>query len=65
LQQLLLAHSKLLEEEKLYCLWLFFHPLIVLSKAEAVEAIFGGPKTIEKPSVYRWLNLFFGNGVLT
>ncbi|GBN11680.1 hypothetical protein AVEN_175123-1, partial [Araneus ventricosus] len=65
LQQLLLAYGKLLEQEKLYCLWLFSLPLIVLPTAEAVETIFSGTKAIEKPSFYRWMNLFFGNGVLT
>ncbi|CAL1271375.1 unnamed protein product [Larinioides sclopetarius] len=65
LQQLLLAHAKLLDQEKLYCLWLFFHPMIVLAKAEAVEAVFGPSGTYEKPSFYQWMNPFFGNGVLT
>ncbi|GBO29285.1 hypothetical protein AVEN_270201-1, partial [Araneus ventricosus] len=36
-QQILLGHAKLLDQEKLYCAWLFFYPIIVLLKAEAVE----------------------------
>ncbi|CAL1271347.1 unnamed protein product [Larinioides sclopetarius] len=65
LQQLVLAYRKLLEQEKLYCLWLFFLPLIILPNAEAVEEVFSGMKTIEKPFFIRWTSLFLGNGLLT
>ncbi|GIY15069.1 cytochrome P450 4V2 [Caerostris darwini] len=65
IQQLIGAYGKMFAREKLYCLWLAFHPLIVLAKAEAVEVIFGGSKIIEKTAVYDWMEPFFGKGLLT
>ncbi|GBN62132.1 hypothetical protein AVEN_188459-2 [Araneus ventricosus] len=64
-QQILLGHAKLLEQEKLYCEWLFFYPVVVLSKAGAVEAVYSGMKSIEKSFFYRFGNLFVGNGAIT
>ncbi|GBO32132.1 hypothetical protein AVEN_52177-1 [Araneus ventricosus] len=64
-QQILLGHAKLLDQEKLYCGWLFFYPIIVLLKAEAVEAVYSGMKSVEKPFFYRFGNPFFGNSVGT
>ncbi|GFT86251.1 cytochrome P450 4V2 [Nephila pilipes] len=64
-QQVLAGYSKLFVNAKLYCLWLFFFPIIVLAKAEAVEAIFGGVKTTDKPFFYNTLLAIFGTGLLT
>ncbi|CAL1271439.1 unnamed protein product [Larinioides sclopetarius] len=57
--QLLLKHAKLLEQEKLYCEWLFFYPVIVLSKAEAVEVLYGGTKSIEIPFFFTDFRISF------
>ncbi|GIX82254.1 cytochrome P450 4V2 [Caerostris extrusa] len=64
-QQIVAGFAKILPHEKLYCIWLFCHPIIVLAKAETVELILSGTKIIEKAWFYKLLQLFFGTGLVT
>ncbi|GFQ94717.1 uncharacterized protein TNCT_320661, partial [Trichonephila clavata] len=64
-QQVLAGYAKLFVHAKLYCLRLFIYPVIVLAKAEAVEAIFNGPKTIDRPPIYEKFFALFGAGVVS
>ncbi|GIY15071.1 cytochrome P450 4V2 [Caerostris darwini] len=64
-QQFVAGSAKLLTQEKLYCIWLFCHPVVVLAKAEAVELVLSGTKVIEKAWFYKLLQSFFGTGLVT
>ncbi|XP_055934501.1 cytochrome P450 4V2-like isoform X2 [Argiope bruennichi] len=63
--QMLGGFSKLFEKQKLFCVWFFCSPVIVLAKAEAVEVILSNPKMIEKSWFYSWTRPIIGYGLLT
>ncbi|GBM33173.1 Cytochrome P450 4V2 [Araneus ventricosus] len=65
LLQMLGGFSKLFEKQKLFCIWFFCSPVIILTKAEAVEAILSDPKIIEKSWFYSWLRPVVGYGLVT
>ncbi|GIY20727.1 cytochrome P450 4V2 [Caerostris extrusa] len=60
-QQVAAGWAKIFTQEKLYCIWLFCHPVVVLAKAEAVELILSGTRVIEKAWFYKLLQSFFWN----
>ncbi|GFQ63977.1 cytochrome P450 4V2, partial [Trichonephila clavata] len=64
-QQILAGYAKLFVYSKIYSVWIFFYPLIILAKAEAVEAIFSGNKTTERPPFYKMFFTVFGTGLFT
>ncbi|GFQ90124.1 cytochrome P450 4V2, partial [Trichonephila clavata] len=63
--QLCLAYAKMFPKEKLFCIWMFFHPLIFITKADAIEEVLSSTKLIEKSYLYRWLEPILGTGILS
>ncbi|GFT27437.1 retrovirus-related Pol polyprotein from transposon TNT 1-94 [Trichonephila clavipes] len=43
-QQVLAGYAKIFVHAKIYCIWIFFYPIIVLAKAEAVEVDMSLPR---------------------
>ncbi|XP_042895833.1 cytochrome P450 4V2 [Parasteatoda tepidariorum] len=52
-------------KEKLFCLWLSYAPNIIVTKAEAVEDLIAGTKTMKKGWSYNFLHTWLGTGLLT
>ncbi|GFU04243.1 cytochrome P450 4V2, partial [Nephila pilipes] len=63
--QIAAAHCRLFWESPLFCFWVSFVPFLVLKKAEAVEALVGGNKNMEKNWSYKWMHPWVGTGLLT
>ncbi|GFT35166.1 cytochrome P450 4V2 [Nephila pilipes] len=63
--QILAAHCRLFWESPLFCFWVSFVPFLILKKAEAVEALVGGNKNMEKNWSYKWMHPWLGTGLLT
>ncbi|GFT97850.1 cytochrome P450 4V2 [Nephila pilipes] len=59
------GYSRLFQNCPLFCFWVSYVPFIVLTKAEAVEALISGTKHMEKNWSYNWLQPWLGTGLLT
>ncbi|KAF8782392.1 Cytochrome P450 4V2 like protein [Argiope bruennichi] len=64
INQAVLGLSKLFNQEKLYHLQIFIYPVVVLGKAEALEAVFNNSRLIEKPWFVKWLQIIFGTSLI-
>ncbi|GFT35172.1 cytochrome P450 4V2 [Nephila pilipes] len=63
--QIIGGYCQLFRESPLFCVWASFVPFLFLKKAEAVEALIGGNKNMEKNWSYKWLHPWLGTGLLT
>ncbi|GFY50779.1 cytochrome P450 4V2 [Trichonephila inaurata madagascariensis] len=63
--QLLNGYYRLFQNSPLFCFWVSYVPFVILTKAEAVEALISGTKFMEKNWSYNWLQPWLGTGLLT
>ncbi|GFR15369.1 cytochrome P450 4V2 [Trichonephila clavata] len=65
LGKMLAGYYHLFQNSPLFCFWVSYVPFIILTKAEAVEALISGTKFMEKNWSYNWLQPWLGTGLLT
>ncbi|GFU09622.1 hypothetical protein NPIL_384261, partial [Nephila pilipes] len=59
------AYSYLFRESQLFSVWISFVPFLIFKKAEAVEALISGNKSMKKNWSYNFLHPWLGTGLLT
>ncbi|GFT86254.1 cytochrome P450 4V2 [Nephila pilipes] len=62
--QLFSEYAKKWATKKLFCVWLFYHPLIIIVKASAVQEVLGSNKMIERCGFVKWFEPIFGTGII-
>ncbi|KAF8783292.1 Cytochrome P450 4c3 like protein [Argiope bruennichi] len=52
-------------DHPLFCFWLSYVPIVIITKAEAAEALISGTKHLQKNWSYNFLHPWLGTGLLT
>ncbi|KAF8783291.1 cytochrome P450 4V2-like [Argiope bruennichi] len=65
LLQITSGFNRMFHDKQLYCFWVSYVPFIIITKAEATEALISGTKHMEKGWTYMWLHPWLGTGLLT